>query len=54
MAKAFAQRGEQIATVLITVGILSMVQPFVLALLAYGFIMVLVGMVLFMIVSHVQ
>ena len=54
MAKAFAQRGEQIAIALITVGILSMVQPFVLALLAYGFMMVLVGMVLFMIVSHMQ
>ena len=54
MAKAFAQRGEQIAIALITLGILSMVQPFVLALLAYGFMMVLVGMVLFMIGSHMQ
>jgi hypothetical protein len=54
MAKAFAQRGEQFAIALITIGILSMVQPFVLALLAYGFMMVLVGMVLFMIVSHVK
>ena len=54
MAKAFARWGEQIAIALITVGILSMIQPFVLALLAYGFLLVLGGMVLFMIVSHMQ
>ena len=52
MTRVGAKRGEQAAVVLISVGILCMVQPFVLALLAYGFVMVLAGMVVFMIVSH--
>ncbi len=53
MTRVWVQRGEQLAVVLITLGILCMVQPFVLALLGYGFVMVLAGMVLFMIVSHI-
>ena len=53
MVRVWAQFGERAAVTLITVGILCMIQPFVLALLAYGFIMVLAGLVVFMIVSHV-
>ena len=53
MTRVWVQRGEQFAVALITVGILCMIQPFALALLAPGFVMVLAGMVLFMIVSHV-
>jgi hypothetical protein len=52
MTRVWVQWGGHLAVVLITVGILCMIQPFVLALLSYGFVMVLAGMVLFMIVSH--
>jgi hypothetical protein len=52
MTREWARRGERLAVILITAGILCMVQPFVLALLAYGFDMVLAGMILFAIVSH--
>ncbi len=51
MTRIWVQWGEQ-AVALITLGILCMVQPFVLAPLGDGFMMVLAGMVLFMIVSH--
>jgi hypothetical protein len=44
--------GEQLAVALILLGILMMVQPVVLDLLAYGFVLVLIGLVLFIVVSH--
>ena len=53
MTRVWVPRGGQLAVVLITVGILCMVQPFVLTLLSYGFVMVLAGLVLFMIVSDI-
>ncbi len=53
MTRVWVQRGEQLAVVLITLGNPVHGSAIVLALLGYGFVMVLVGMVLFMIVSHV-
>ena len=52
MTREWVRRGEQVAVALIAAGILCMVQPFVLALLAYGFVLVLAGMIMFMVVSH--
>lgn len=42
---------ENLATVLIALGVLMLLQPFALALYAYSFITTLVGTVLFVIVS---
>lgn len=46
------RRGEQTAVVLILIGILCMIQPFWVYLLAYGFVITLVGMIVFIVVSH--
>ncbi len=43
---------EGIATMLICVGILMLVQPFLMWLYSYSFITILAGTVSFMIVSH--
>lgn len=43
---------EMVATVLIAVGVIMLMQPFVLAGYSYSFIVTLVGTVMFIIVSH--
>ena len=43
---------EMVATVLIAVGVIMLMQPFVLAVCSYSFIVTLVGTVMFIIVSH--
>lgn len=43
---------EMVATVLIAVGVIMLMQPFVLAVYSYSFIITLVGTVMFIIVSH--
>ncbi|MEM7490143.1 MAG: hypothetical protein AAF390_13565 [Pseudomonadota bacterium] len=43
---------EMVATVLIAAGVLMLMQPFVLVLYTYSFIVTLVGTVMFIIVSH--
>jgi hypothetical protein len=41
-----------VATVLIAVGVIMLMQPFVLAVYSYSFIVTLFGTVMFIIVSH--
>ena len=43
---------EMLATVLIALGVFMLMQPFVLWLYTYSFIVTLVGTVMFIIVSH--
>ena len=43
---------EMVATVLIAVGVIMLMQPFVLAVYSYSFIVTLVGTVMFIIVNH--
>lgn len=43
---------EMVASVLIALGVVMMMQPFVLILFTYSFIITLVGTVMFIIVSH--
>ncbi len=43
---------EMVATILIAVGVIMLMQPVVLWLYTYSFIVTLVGTVLFIIVSH--
>ena len=43
---------ELVATVLIVIGVLMMMQPFVIGLFTYSFVTVLIGTVMFIIVSH--
>ena len=43
---------EMVATVLIAVGVIMLMQPVVLAVYSYSFIVTLVGTVMFIIVSH--
>ena len=43
---------EMVATVLIAVGVIMLMQPVVLWLYTYSFIVTLVGTVMFIIVSH--
>ncbi|MEM7719192.1 MAG: hypothetical protein AAF222_08295 [Pseudomonadota bacterium] len=43
---------EMVASVLIAVGVIMLMQPFVLALYTYSFVITLVGTVMFIIVSH--
>ena len=43
---------EMVATILITVGVFMLMQPFVLWAFTYSFIVTLIGTVLFIIVSH--
>ena len=52
MTNVRARRGEQFAVVLILVGILCMIQPLWVDLLAYGFVITLIGLVVFMVTSH--
>lgn len=43
---------EMLATILIALGVFMLMQPFMLALYTYSFIVTLVGTVMFIIVSH--
>jgi hypothetical protein len=43
---------EMLATVVIGVGVFMLMQPFALVLYTYSFVTILVGTVMFMIVSH--
>jgi hypothetical protein len=43
---------EMVASILIAVGVIMLMQPFVLWLFTYSFIVTLVGTVMFIIVSH--
>ena len=43
---------EMVASILIAIGVVMLMQPFVLALFTYSFIVTLVGTVMFIIVSH--
>jgi len=43
---------EMLATVLIALGVVMLMQPFLLVLYTYSFIVTLVGTVMFIIVSH--
>ena len=43
---------EMVATVLIAVGVIMLMQPFELAVYSYSFIVTLIGTVMFIIVSH--
>lgn len=43
---------EMVASILIAVGIFMLMQPFVLVLYTYSFIVTLTGTVMFIIVSH--
>ena len=43
---------EMVATVLIAVGVVMLMQPFVLAVYSYSFIVTLIGTLMFIIVSH--
>ena len=43
---------EMVASILIALGVIMLMQPFVLALFTYSFIVTLIGTVMFIIVSH--
>jgi len=43
---------EMLASILIAVGVVMLMQPFILWLYSYSFIVTLVGTVMFLIVSH--
>ncbi|MCF2869870.1 hypothetical protein L0664_02205 [Octadecabacter sp. G9-8] len=43
---------EMLATILIALGVIMLMQPFVIGLYSYSFIVTLVGTVMFIIVSH--
>jgi hypothetical protein len=43
---------ENLATVIIFIGVVMLMQPFVLALYTYSFVTILTGTVMFVIVSH--
>lgn len=43
---------EMLATVLIALGVVMLMQPFALALYTWSFVVILVGTVMFIIVSH--
>ena len=43
---------EMVASILIAVGVVMLMQPLVLSLFTYSFIVTLVGTVMFIIVSH--
>ena len=43
---------EMVASILIAVGVAMMMQPFILELFTYSFIVTLIGTVMFVIVSH--
>jgi hypothetical protein len=43
---------EMLATILIALGVVMLMQPFLMVLFTYSFIVTLVGTVMFIIVSH--
>lgn len=43
---------EMLASILIALGVLMLMQPFVITLYTYSFIVTLIGTVMFIIVSH--
>lgn len=43
---------EMVASILIALGVIMLMQPFVLTLFTYSFVVTLVGTVMFIIVSH--
>ena len=43
---------EMVASILIAIGVVMLMQPFVLWLFTYSFIVTLIGTVMFIIVSH--
>ena len=43
---------EMVASILIAIGVVMLMQPFVLGVYTYSFIVTLVGTVMFIIVSH--
>ncbi|MCR9238530.1 MAG: hypothetical protein NXI17_17815 [Alphaproteobacteria bacterium] len=43
---------EMLASILIALGVVMLMQPFVLSLFTYSFIITLIGTVMFIIVSH--
>lgn len=43
---------EMLASILITLGFFSMMQPFALWMYTYSFIIILTGTIMFMVVSH--
>ena len=43
---------EMVASILIALGVFMLMQPFVLSLFSYSFIVTLIGTVMFIIVSH--
>ena len=43
---------EMLASILIGVGVVMMMQPFIISLFTYSFIVTLIGTVMFIIVSH--
>lgn len=43
---------EMVASILIALGVLMLMQPFAIALYTYSFVVTLVGTVMFIIVSH--
>ena len=45
---------EMLASILIALGVVMLMQPFILWLYTYSFIVTLVGTVMFIIVSHFQ
>ena len=54
MMRQLFRRGpwENAATALIGIGVVALMQPFSLALYTYSFVTILVGTVMFVIVSH--
>lgn len=43
---------EMLASILIALGVLMLMQPFILELFTYSFLVTLIGTVMFLIVSH--
>ncbi len=43
---------EMLASILIALGVIMLMQPFVLSLFTYSFLVTLIGTVMFLIVSH--
>lgn len=43
---------EMVASIIIAIGVVMLMQPFILSLYTYSFIITLIGTVMFLIVSH--
>jgi hypothetical protein len=43
---------EMVASIIIAIGVVMLIQPFVFVLFSYSFIVTLVGTVMFIVVSH--